>query len=49
VQEVNNWIARVFGFVFRSNRTACISLIRQQGYPAFAADMAANKRHTIQR
>ena len=48
-KKYNNWIARVFGFVFRSNRAACIGLIRQQGYPAFAADMAANQRQTIRR
>jgi len=28
---------------FRSNRPACIALIREQGYPVFAADMAARK------
>jgi radical SAM protein with 4Fe4S-binding SPASM domain len=45
----NNWIARVFGLIFHSNRAACIGLIREEGYPAFAADMAASKRQSLPR
>jgi radical SAM protein with 4Fe4S-binding SPASM domain len=29
--------------------THCFGLIREQGYPAFAADMAANKRQSLPR
>jgi hypothetical protein len=48
-KKYNNWIARAFGLIFRSNRAACIGLIREQGYPEFAVDMAANKRQSLPR
>jgi hypothetical protein len=48
-KKYNNWIARAFGLIFRSNRAACIALIREQGYPVFAADMTANKRQSLPR
>jgi hypothetical protein len=48
-KKYNNWIARLFGLIFRSNRAACISLIREQGYPVFAADMTAKKRASLPR
>ena len=48
-KKYNNWIARAFGFIFRSNRAACIALIREQGYPSFAADMAGKKRQSLPR
>jgi hypothetical protein len=48
-KKYNNWIARLFGLIFRSNRAACIALIREQGYPVFATDMAAKKRQSLPR
>jgi hypothetical protein len=45
----NNFIAKVFGFVFRSNRAACISLIKEKGYDGFAGYMAGNKMMSIKR
>jgi hypothetical protein len=48
-KKFNNWIARAFGLIFRSNRAAGIALIREQGYPVFAADMAATKRQSLPR
>ena len=48
-KKYNNWIARAFGLIFRSNRAACITLIREQGYTVFAADMAAQKRQSLPR
>jgi hypothetical protein len=45
----NNWIAKIFGFIFHSNRAACISQIRRIGIDAHAADMAGKKRQTIKK
>jgi hypothetical protein len=48
-KKYNNFMARVFGFVFRSNRAGCIDLIKKQGYAGFAQYMAENKLQTIKR
>ena len=45
----NNPIARVFGFVFRSDRAACIAQIRHMGIEKHAAWMAECRRHSIPR
>ena len=45
----NNWIAKAFGFIFRSNRAACIEQIRLIGIENHAADMAKNQRQSIKR
>jgi hypothetical protein len=48
-RKFNNWISKIFGFIFRSDRAACICRIRQLGLEGYAADMAKNKRQTIKR
>jgi hypothetical protein len=45
----HNFISRLFGLVFRSNRAACIDRLRAVGAKAFAAEMAAAKRHSLPR
>jgi hypothetical protein len=45
--KFNNFIARIFGFVFRSDRAACIEAIKENGYEAFAREMTARGRRTI--
>lgn len=47
--KFNNWIARVFGFVFRSDRAACVRRIREVGRDAYAREMGAAGRQTIKR
>lgn len=37
--KFNNFIAKVFQLVFRSDRRGCIERIRKVGYTAFAAEM----------
>ena len=37
--KFNNFIARIFGFVFRSDRRGCVERIREVGCEAFAAEM----------
>ena len=44
-----NLVSRLFGFVFRSNRAACIDRLRAIGTKVFAAEMAAAKRHSLPR
>ena len=47
--KFNNIVAKLFGFVFRSDRAACIRQIRQLGVQGHADDMARHKRQTIKR
>ena len=37
--KFNNFIARIFGFVVRSDRRGCVERIREVGCEAFAAEM----------
>ncbi len=48
-QEFNNFIAKLFGLVFRSDRQACIRLIQEKGLEQYAAEMARNQIMTIRR
>ena len=45
----NNFISRLFGLIFRSDRAACIRQIRAVGIDAHAAQMAAGRRQTIRK
>lgn len=45
----NNFFSRLFGLIFRSDRRACIALIKEKGGDAFAAHMAENKLQSIKR
>jgi hypothetical protein len=48
--KFNNIISRVFGFVFRSNRKACIEQIRSKGLKAHAEIMSRDiRRHSLAR
>ena len=48
-RKYNTFISRLFGFFFRSDRTACIRRIRQVGPQEFANEMAAAGRQSIRR
>jgi hypothetical protein len=48
-REYNNFIAKLFGVIFRSNRKACIERIRAVGPAAFAEEMTAIKAMSIGR
>jgi hypothetical protein len=48
-KSFNNIFSKFFAFVFRSNRPACIAMIKEQGYEKFALYMVQNKQHTIKR
>ena len=45
----NNFISRIFGMIFNSDRAACVERIKELGYDDFALEMAAAKRQTISR
>lgn len=47
--KYNNFMARIFGFIFRSDRAACIDAIRKNGYDVFARDMAGRHLRTMRR
>lgn len=48
-KKYNNFISKVIGFVLNSDRSACISRIREVGYDTFAREMANYGRPSIQR
>ena len=48
-KKYNTFMARIFGFIFNSDRTACIQLIKESGYEKFAEEMAKNKRVSLKR
>lgn len=45
----DNFMARLFGFVFRSDRQACITHIKKEGYQKFAEFMTQNRQMSIRR
>jgi hypothetical protein len=47
--KFNNFMARIFGFLFRSDRAACVEYIREKGRDAFAREMAARGTQSIRR
>jgi hypothetical protein len=47
--KYHNIISRVIGFLFRSNRPACIARIKKIGPEAFAKEMASKKAQSLPR
>ena len=47
--KFNSFIAKIFGFIFRSDRAACVRRIREIGPEAFASEMAEARQPTIKR
>ncbi len=45
----SNLIGKIFAFLFRSDRPACIRYIREHGEQAFAEEMTKRKCKTIKR
>lgn len=48
-KKFNAFIARVFGFIFNSDRNACIGYIKQHGYETFVAKMKETGRLSFKR
>ncbi len=47
--KYNNFFSKIIGFLFRSDRAACIRQIKELGAKGHADSMAAQKRQTIKR
>ena len=43
----NNFVSKIFAFIFRSDRAACIQQIRKSGIQGHADKMAASKRQSV--
>ncbi|MCP3874610.1 MAG: DUF3795 domain-containing protein [Desulfobacteraceae bacterium] len=48
-KKYNNFMAKIFGFIFNSNRSACIVKIKEVGYDEFAIQMSSNRQMTFKR
>jgi hypothetical protein len=48
-RDYNNPIAKIIGFILRSNRKACIERIKSVGRKKFAEEMASAGKQTIRR
>jgi Protein of unknown function (DUF3795) len=48
-RKFNNFMSKLFGLLFRSNRAACIRQIKETGLEGHAKKMAASKVQTIRR
>jgi hypothetical protein len=48
-KKYNSFIAKAFGIIFNSDRSACIQRIKEINYEDFAIEMASNKRQTLRR
>ena len=47
--KYNNFMSKIFGFIFRSDRAACIRQIKEIGITGHAENMASSKRQTIKK
>ena len=45
----NNFMAKLFGFIFRSNRPACVARIKEIGIEQYAEEMAQKRAQSIKR
>ena len=48
-KKFNNIISKIFAFLFKSDRKACIGQIREKGLDGHAHNMAKHKSHTIKK
>ena len=48
-KKFNNFMSKLFGVLYNSDRSACIERLKELGYEPFAAEMAQNKTHTIKK
>jgi len=48
-RKFNNFMSKIFGFIFRSDRAACIRQIREAGIQVHAERMSSLGMHSIKR
>lgn len=42
-KKFTNFVSKIFEFIFRSDRIACLEMIKEKGYEKFAEEMADKK------
>jgi hypothetical protein len=47
--KFNNFMSKIMGLIFNSDRKACIERITENGYDSFAEEMASKRIQTIRR
>lgn len=48
-KKFNNIFSKLFGFLFGSDRQACINRIKEKGYESYAEEMAECGTHSIKK
>ncbi len=48
-KKYNTFISKIIGFLFKSDRNACLNRIKEIGYEGFANEMAASKMMTLKK
>lgn len=48
-KKFNNFISKIFKIILKSNRQACIDMIKSNWYESFADYMTQNSQHTIKK
>ena len=48
-KKFNNFFSKLFAFVFRSDRQACINMIKEKGYDAYAEEMTKRGKQSIKK
>jgi len=48
-KNLNSFIAKIFGFIFRSDRIACVARIKETGTDRFAQEMAEKGLQSIKK
>ncbi len=48
-KSYNNFMSKFFGFIFNSDRAACIARLKETSYESFAKEMAHKKIMTIKK
>jgi hypothetical protein len=48
-KKFNNIFSKLCGFIFRSDRQACISMIKENGYEAYAEEMTKRRKQSLKR
>ena len=47
--KFNNFFSKLFAFVFKSDRQACINMIKEKGYDAYAEEMTKRGEQSIKK
>lgn len=48
-KKFNNLFSKLFAFVFKSDRQACINMIKEKGYDAYAREMTKRGAQSIKK